>query len=240
MRAVLSVRFVATCAAIVALALLVAAFADDRQGLSSSIFGVEPTVERSIDLIAEVVDFESSADFAVGDDGITVGFADIRLDGDRTMRVPPGTPGETNCARTSVSGGCVVFADLLGDAVVWFALEERGVRNTVQLGPIVDLDDGDAVFATGWRIPYPPVIERECNDIDIPSFSDFLRRFGPDSTTTVDLETQEGVSVTCGAEVVEPGPEDEPIGGSIGAYADTEATLTAGDADPAVGVDVDE
>lgn len=231
MRAVFSIRFVATCAAILALALIVAAFADDRQGLSRSIVGVELTIERSVDLVEEVADFESSVDFGIGEDGLTTGFADVGLAGDRIMRIPPGTPGENSCEVVSVSGGCVVFADLLGDAVVWFAFEDLGARNTVQLGPIVDLDDGDAVFETGWRIAYPPVIERVCDGVDIPSFSDFLRRFGPDSTTTIDLETQAVASVTCGNEVVEPGPEDEPIGGSIGAYADTEATLALGDAD---------
>ena len=45
------------------------------------------------------------------------------------------------------------------------------------------------------------MIERECGDIDIPSFGDFLRRFGPDSVTILDLNKQEVAAVRCGAEV---------------------------------------
>jgi len=99
-----------------------------------------------------------------------------------------------------------VFADLLGDAVVWFALMPRGPNETVELPPIVDLQDGFARFENGWRIAYPPVIERDedtCS-VDIVSFSDFLRRFGPNSTTIVDLETMEVTAVRCGPEFVPP------------------------------------
>jgi uncharacterized protein related to proFAR isomerase len=91
-----------------------------------------------------------------------------------------------------------VFADMLGDAVVWFAILPQAPRATVELPPIVDLVDGRAVFESGWRIPYAPVIERDCEGEDIPTFSDFLRRFGPDSVTIVDLETRQVTTVRCG------------------------------------------
>ncbi len=48
-----------------------------------------------------------------------------------------------------------------------------------------------------------PVIERDCGGEDIPTFSDFLRRFGPDSVTIVDLESRQVTSVRCGDEVGE-------------------------------------
>jgi uncharacterized protein related to proFAR isomerase len=67
----------------------------------------------------------------------------------------------------------------------------------VELPPIIDLDDGDAVFDNGWRIPYAPVIERECGNEDFPSFADFLERRGPESVTIVDLETRLVVAARC-------------------------------------------
>ncbi len=77
----------------------------------------------------------------------------------------------------------------------------RPPRQTAELPPIIDLDEGYAVFENGWRIAYPPVIDRECGDIDIPSFGDFLRRFGPGSVTIIDLNEQEVTAVRCGDEV---------------------------------------
>ena len=50
------------------------------------------------------------------------------------------------------------------------------------------------------------MIDRECADQDIPSFSDFLRRFGPGSTTVVDLDTQQVLRVECDLDFVAPPP----------------------------------
>jgi hypothetical protein len=41
------------------------------------------------------------------------------------------------------------------------------------------------------------VIERECGDEDIVNFTDFLKRFGPDSVSIVDLETGLVVAARC-------------------------------------------
>ena len=55
----------------------------------------------------------------------------------------------------------MLVADVLGDAVVWFALVPRAPRDTVDLPPIVDLHDGYAQFVNGWEVLYAPVIERD-------------------------------------------------------------------------------
>ena len=124
--------------------------------------------------------------------------ADLVVDAERVVRIVPGTLGEIDCDELEVPNRCAVFADMLGDAVVWFAILPQAPRATVELPPIIDLNDGLAVFDSGWRIPYAPVIERECDGEDIPTFSDFLRRFGPDSVTIVDLETRQVTAVRCG------------------------------------------
>lgn len=162
-------------------------------------------VTRRVDLIAPVANVERSTDFAITEDGLTVGFLDAVIDGQRVARVVPGTPGVIECANLRSPDRCVVFADLLGDAVVWFALMPQGPNDTVELPPIVDLQDGFAIFENGWEVAYPPVIERGdgCGD-DIVSFGDFLRRFGPNSTSIVDLETMQVTEVECGEEFIPP------------------------------------
>ena len=173
-------------------------------------------IPRRIDLIEPVAFVVPSPDFEIGDDGLTVGVLDAVLDADRIARIVPGTPGEVTCANFEDPNRCVLVADVLGNAVVWFSLMPRGPRETVELAPIVDLQDGYALFVNGWEVLYAPVIERDaesCGD-DVVSFSDFLRRFGPGSTTVVDLETRQVTAVICGEEFVEP-PTTDVYEGSL-------------------------
>ena len=203
-------------AALAALALLAlgvdSVFADDDDPIEQVVEATGP-VERRIDLIDLVETFSLSDDFALDADGHTVGYADLTLEGNRVMRIAPGTPGSIECTNLRLSNRCVVFADLVGEAVIWFAVKPRGPSDTVILPPIVDLQDGYAIFDNGWQIRYPPVIERNCADeFDVTSFSDFLRRFGPDSTSVVDLDSRQVTEVVCGEEFVPPvttiGPAD--------------------------------
>lgn len=196
MRELLSWRLVAALAALAGLAFLASSILDDDDELEAII---DPAPrERRIDLIAPVIAPLPSDDFEIDDDGLTVGYLDLLLPGDRTMRVAPGTPGEITCDEFEEFDGCGVLADVLGDAVVWFALVPQAEDATAELPPIVDLDEGYAVLENGWLIAYPPVIERECGDIDIPTFSDFLDDYGPDSVSIVDLNLQQVTRVRCG------------------------------------------
>jgi hypothetical protein len=190
-------RFLAAGATLVGLALILnAAIVDDDQLAAV----LEPEIlDRRVDLIAEVFRAETSDDFEIGEGGLTNGFVDFTLQNRKIMRVAPGTLGEVDCRLSSISS-CVVFVDLFGDAVVWFSVKPRDERSTVELGPIVDLEDGYALFANGWQVKYAPVIERRCEGEDIVSFSDFLRRFGPGSTTVVDVATQQVSRVLCAGE----------------------------------------
>lgn len=196
MRQLFSWRFVATIAALAALALLARALF-----VNTSIDAVIElqTIERQLDLIEPIVSAEQSLDFDAAPAGVTTGYLDLDLTDDRIVRIAPGTLGEIDCVQLDQENRCVLLADTLGDAVVWFAILPAGPRGTVELPPIIDLDAGDAVFENGWRIPYAQVIERDCDGEDIPTFSDFLKRFGPDSVTVVDLETRQVVAVRCDA-----------------------------------------
>jgi len=195
-RQIFNWRFVATLGALAALALLARAILTDDASIEAVI---EPEViERKIDLIEPIVSARQTEAFSVTPSGVTRGFLDLAVDAERVVRIVPGTLGEIDCDELEVPNRCAVFADMLGDAVVWFAILPQAPRATVELPPIIDLNDGLAVFDSGWRIPYAPVIERECDGEDIPTFSDFLRRFGPDSVTIVDLETRQVTAVRCG------------------------------------------
>lgn len=196
MRQLFNWRFVAAIAALVALALLARAILSDDSAIEAVI---EPEViERTIDLIEPIESARSSDDFTVTAAGVTVGFIDLTLDPGRVLRIVPGTFGQIECDDLGGTNSCAVLADMLGDAVVWFAILPQAPSATVELPPITDLNNDLAVFDSGWRIPYAPVIERDCDGEDIPTFTDFLRRFGPDSVTIVDLETRQVSSVRCG------------------------------------------
>jgi hypothetical protein len=209
-------RFVAAVAALAGLALLLnAVFVGDDE-LTAIVETEVPN--RKIDFVSSVFSMETSDDFGSGDDGLTDGFIDFMLPGSKVMRVAPGTPGIVNCDLQS-SNRCVVFADLLGDAVVWFATLPKAERETVELPSILDLQDGFALFENGWQIRYAPVIDRFCEGEDIVSFSDFLRRFGPGSTSVVDLETQLVTEVRCaGTEAPDATitPVEEPVDLPVG------------------------
>lgn len=243
----LTLRFLAALAALALLAVGVdAVFASGGQEGALAVTGPSNLdedgnlIERRIDVIASVERIERSEDFEVGPDGRTVGVFDAVLDADgqRVMRVSPGTPGEISCDTLSLANGCVVLADVLGDAVVWFAVLPKGPSETVELPPIVDLQEGYALFENGWEIAYPPVIDRDedetCAGEDIPSFSDFLQRFGPNSTTVVDLATQQVIQVQCGEEYVPPA-EVEQYDGDLTATFVPGAVTTV----PAIDSDVE-
>ncbi len=163
-------------------------------------------IPRRVDLIESVERVEASPNFAIGDDGRSIGVLDAVITEERIAHIVPETPGEVTCENFEDPDRCVLLADVLGDAVVWFALLPAGPRDTVELGPIVDLQDGFAEFENGWEVLYAPIIERDadtCGD-DVVSFSDFLERFGPGSTSVVDLETRQVTAVICGEEFIPP------------------------------------
>jgi hypothetical protein len=199
-----SLRFLAAIGALVGLVLLLNAIVVDDDSLEAVVDPQPP--ERVIDLVAPIFSIERSEDFRIGRNGTTRGFLDAVLAEHRVVRVAPGTSGEISCRELDEINRCALFVDLLGDAVIWFAILPQGPRYTAELPAIVDLEEGKAIFENGWELPYPPVIERECNDEDIPTFVDFLRRYGEGSITTVDITTGEVLSARC-ADDTRPTPQ---------------------------------
>jgi len=160
------------------------------------------TGERVIDLIAPVflVQADPGAEIV---DGAATGRFQIRVDGFRYMNIEPGTPGENRCGAAAELASCVVVADLLGQAVLWFSLLPAEPRNEVTLPPIRELREGSlALLSNGWLVRHADVVARECGD-DVLSMVDFLREHRIGSATTFNIEQQAIVSVTC--------PENRPV-----------------------------
>jgi hypothetical protein len=196
MRPLFSFRFVATVAA---LALVFAGLWFVFGRSDDTVVGgpvARATEEHKIDLIQRAIVVQGSGGFGLVDNR-TVAEIRIALDTERTMVITPNTPGLIDCPAIAELGGCVVVADLLGDAVVWFALISSEPRDTVTLPAIVEIRDNNRVLlANGWDVARVPTVERKCPD-DTTSLGDFVRTFGESARATFSLVEQRIVRVTC-------------------------------------------
>ena len=160
-------------------------------------------VERHIDLVARVTAVEpvdALAGFAVesetGAGGVAVGSADLVLEGDRRMRIVSGTFGIDDCSTAEKRvGRCAVFADLLGEAVVWFQLSPIDDGH-IELPAVVGFDDDLARLANGFLLPHADVFTRRCST-EYASFTEFRRDLGEDFVTLWSLEEERLTDVIC-------------------------------------------
>lgn len=172
------------------------------QAQSSPIPGVVAAgkpVERRVDLIAMVLDAHPDAQYGTSG-GVTTGTLGLVLDGGRRLSVPPGTPVDQHCVpapASTASSSCALAADLLGDAVVWFALVDAQPKGSIDLPAVVSVRAGGwTLLRNGWEVQRASTVERAC-DADTNSLTDFLHRFGPTSVTTFSLVRQKIVKVSC-------------------------------------------
>jgi hypothetical protein len=196
MRQFFTWRFWATIAALAGIGLLVVATVTRTDDELPAAAPAAPG-EHRVDLGALVVAAEMGQGWGIAD-GATVGQVRFVLDDGSAMSVAPGTPGELTCDALSQLGGCAVLADLLGEAVVWFALVPAGGGQEVTLAPIEDvLDAGrEARLTNGWVVPLVDRVERRC-DAESTSFRDFLARFGTDHESVYDLTLDEVAALVC-------------------------------------------
>lgn len=258
MRAVVSIRFVATIAALLGLVVVLQFVLPSPTGAGDEIDGV--VRRHRIDLIAPVERAVAAAGFTLDAQGRTTTDLALVLDTQRTMVIAAGTPGDildcpasitaaptptsttgppdTATADTAVGSGegddpgtvstapsdtitddtvtdestpedgelpptpnigCAVVVDLLGDAVLWFALvESTSTANVVLPATMELLDNGRVLLDNGWEVRHAAKVERRCPE-DTASLRDFILRFGAEATSTFDVERQQVVRVTCPA-----------------------------------------
>ena len=197
MRQFVSLRFWLAIAALVGLTyglwyLLV------RKDDSVAVIGqpaTEAPTEHRINLLQPVYNIEADPGFAISD-GVATGDMHLVLDANRTMVVKAGTPGEITCSKLAEINQCVVAADLLGDAVVWFSLIPNPQKaNLVLPGATEVREDNWLLLSNGWEVARTEVVERNC---DTAGLNDFVDHFGGSlSTSTFSFEQQKIFKVTC-------------------------------------------
>lgn len=153
------------------------------------------TAEHRVNLVQPVYAIQADPGFAMVD-GVASGDMQLALDATRTMVVKAGTPGQITCSRLAEINQCVVAADLLGDAVVWFSLIPHPQRASLLLPGVTEIHtDNWVLLANGWEVPRSEVVERNC---DAAGLDDFVEQYGGSlSTSTFSFEQQEIVKVTC-------------------------------------------
>lgn len=170
-------------------------------GESSQVVGVPET--HSIDLIASVSNLQADTGWGIATGvGTTVGQASPILDDGRTVRIIPDTPGEITCTELIAPSACVLLADTLGGAIVWFALvpaDSQRPLTHLNLPAVVDLLDGGniGVLANGWLIKLSTPTKRTC-DTETKTLREFITQFSPDrSMSILDLIADEITEVVC-------------------------------------------
>jgi hypothetical protein len=195
-RQFLTVRFWMTLVALLAVTGLVYLVTRSDPRSDQVIAAPTAPTERHIDFVAQVASVNGGPGFAM-QHGHTTGQLQLGIDGTRTMVVQPDTPGEITCADLTTVGKCVVAADLLGDAVLWFALIPAEPRPSVTLPGIAQLRADNMVELTnGWVLERAPTVDLNCTD-DVASLTEFVRRFKTTSTATFSFDTQQIVRATC-------------------------------------------
>ena len=191
----------------VLLAVLVAAIFLFATRDSSSEISVTQTL-RKVDLVASVDSINVDSTWSQ-ESGVTRGGAmRLSLDDLRVLTVQDGTltaeyGSMSACTDFAKPNACVLLADMLGDAVVWFALvpsDAMAGREFLTMPGLVDMQaNGDeGILRNGWVINLATPVKRECGDTSTSSLRDFITRF-PDqlSKTIVNLTTDNVVSVKC-------------------------------------------
>lgn len=195
MRQIFSVRFFAAVGAVVGLFFLLTTIFATREVIESNSDDEAAVESHSIDLVEQV--FSSrNAGFRIDRDGVAANDTELIIDGQRSLYVVADTPGENHCPRFGEIGACAVVADLIGEAVVWFALVPMGANRSVEFPAIDILDDGMAVLVNGWRMPYAPILDRRCSD-DFESYREFRNVLGDDFTSIFGLEQRRLTAVSC-------------------------------------------
>ena len=174
---------------------------------NNSSVSVETDVRHKVDLVASVNTISVDANWK--QDGVTSnGTLQLSLDDMRVLMIPEGTlvddyEAMPQCIDFTTPNACVLLADMLGDAVVWFALvpaDNVSGMQTLTLPGLVDMQaNGDeGILRNGWVVKLATPVKRNCENADTTTLRDFITLFADDaSTSSMNLTTDNIVSVTC-------------------------------------------
>jgi hypothetical protein len=196
-RALLSLRFVAAVAGLFVLLFIVQSItaADDTVVDPVSNETADSPVTRVINLVGRLD--RSTARFAVGPDGTASATASFTIEEQRSLTIVEGTPGVNDCSIVEFAqGNCVIFADLLGEAVVWFSLQPVVDDDHVVLPAVVGFENELAILDNGMRLQHAPTFIRRCPN-EYVSFTEMRTDIGTDFVTWWSLEDGELTDVVC-------------------------------------------
>ncbi|MDP4702430.1 MAG: hypothetical protein NWR88_04050 [Ilumatobacteraceae bacterium] len=199
MRHFLSARFAAAVGIPIVVAFLIYAVLMNSGSPSQSASKVVHFVNYTASV--NIVQAESGWSVVQGTSRST---ARLALDDARTVFIAEGTPGEITCTDFSTPNACVLIAELLGDAVVWFALTpatSETLLTRLALPPVVDmLNGGDfAVLSNGWVIPLATPTKRSCSTPTV-SLREFINKFASNMNVSLNLSADQIDVVTCTSE----------------------------------------
>lgn len=164
-------------------------------------------MQHRIDTTAVVESINTDVGWSMSG-GKTTEAARFVLDDLRVLTVAAGTNVATYdiaqpCTDLATPKACVLLADMLGDAIVWFALVPANTTTpteTLELPGIVDMQaNGDeGIFSNGWVMTLATPTKRLCRDVDTSSLRDFITRFpGDQARSIVDLTGDRIIRVEC-------------------------------------------
>lgn len=165
---------------------------------------------QSASKVVHFVNYTASVNIVQAESGWSVvqgtsrSTARLALDDARTVFIAEGTPGEITCTDFSTPNACVLIAELLGDAVVWFALTpatSETLLTRLALPPVVDmLNGGDfAVLSNGWVVPLATPTKRSCSTPTV-SLREFINKFTSNMNVSLNLSADQIDVVTCTSE----------------------------------------
>jgi hypothetical protein len=199
-RQIFSVRFFAAVGAVIALFFLLTSVFATRAAIEGSDDAGAAPSPRRIDLVDRLQEVRPA--LIEFDDGLTTGRTELVLDPSRILTVVPGTLGEVHCDQLATAGGCALVVDLLGEAVVWFAVVPAGAATSgVPLPAIDTLDEGVATLVNGWQVRYAPILDRRCTtpggEEEFTSYRELRDALGDDFTSLFDTAEQRLTAVVC-------------------------------------------
>ena len=168
-------------------------------------------VLHKIDLVASVNSINTDVGWSQEGGTTSSGAMRLSLDDLRVLTIAEGTLVDNYdavpaCTNFTTPNACVLLADMLGEAVIWYALVPADSVNGLQyltLPGLIDMQaNGDeGILRNGWVVKLATPVKRECGDKDTTSLRDFITQF-PDelSTSLVNLTTDTVVSVSCAVE----------------------------------------
>ena len=164
-------------------------------------------VYNKIELAGRVTSAVTTQEWSTNTE-MSTGSMTVTLSTGRVVNIVSGTLVGVNgdvetCDPTLGTDKCVLLADMLGDAVVWFTFVKADAElpdSRLTLPGLVDMrENGDfGVLPNGWQVPLATPVKRTCDSTPAVSLRDFINRYaGSRSLTMFSLDTQTVVEVRC-------------------------------------------